>query len=106
MTFEPGQLVGERFEVVTRLGGNRHGSTSKAKPLNGEREVAIKKLHREADEATETQLHKAQQVQRLSQMCDELMTIEGVEVFEQDVCCIMSFLPCLLYTSPSPRDRG
>ena len=93
MTFEPGQLVGERFEVVTRLGGNRHGSTSKAKPLNGEREVAIKKLHREADEATETQLHKAQQVQRLSQMCDELMTIEGVEVFEQDVCCIMSFLP-------------
>ena len=92
MTFEPGQLVGERFEVVTRLGGNRHGSTSKAKTVSGEREVAIKKLHREADEGTETQLHKAQQAQRLSRMCDELMTIDQVEVHEQDVCCIMSFL--------------
>jgi serine/threonine protein kinase len=93
MTFEPGEIVGERFEVITRLGGNRHGSTSKAKTISGDRAVAIKKLHREPDEGTELQLHKAQHAQQLSKMCDELMTIDEVEVHEQDVCCIMPFLP-------------
>lgn len=93
MTFEPGQIVGERFQVITRLGGNRHGSTSKAKTVRGDREIVIKKLHRESDSGTEAQLHKAQHAQRLSRMGDELMTIDEVEVHEDDVCCIMPFLP-------------
>ena len=93
MTFDPGQIVDERFEIITRLGGNQVGSTSKARTLDGDREVVIKKLHRQTDDGMELQLQKAQAAQQLSQMCDEILTVEEVAVHEQDVFQVLPLLP-------------
>ena len=93
MTFEPGQIIDERYRVTTRMGGNQHGSTSKAKATEGDREVVLKKLLRDADPGMEHQLHLAQQAQRLSQQCDELLSIESVNTEENHVYYVLPFLP-------------
>ena len=93
MTFEPGQTIDGRYLVKQRLGGNLHGSTSKAISMSNDKEVVLKKLHHDSDQGMQQQLQQAQKAQLLSRQCEELLTIDEVSVEEDHAFYVLPFLP-------------
>ena len=92
MTFEPQQTIDERYQVISRIGGNTHGSTYKAIVIRDDRQIVLKKLHHDADQGMQQQLHQAQQALQLSSQCDELLTIENVSVEQDSAYYVMPYL--------------
>ena len=104
----PGRIISRKYEVIEKLGEGWEGEVYKFKDLRTGIEHAAKMFFPGRDPrgnavTTYAQLYRL----RNCSMVVRYHTEEIIRLQNNDVTVLISeFISCLLYTSPSPRDRG